>query len=283
MPIKKCKQCGEPYRIPPYRNQSSLFCGQKCYGLWQRGRTKQNTKKIQVDCHSCGRTILLYPSSMTGVKNKFCGQDCYTAWKKSEENKGPNNPCWKGGRKNSRGPSWPAARDAARARDGNTCQKCGIFGGPVKLHVHHKRPFRLFDNHNQANQLDNLVTYCNSCHTTEEMLFWRQNPDLSLPNNWPDCRLIKHCLKCGEPYSASPNQKVCDDCCTATCFHCGKTFLSRRAKTRTLKYCSRDCRNNHIERKPIRCEACRKKFTPARIGCKRCITCRRRRFQINAS
>ena len=31
-------------------------------------------------------------------------------------------------------------------------------------HVHHKIPFRMFESTEQANQLANLITVCNSCH-----------------------------------------------------------------------------------------------------------------------
>ncbi|PWB50916.1 MAG: ATP-dependent helicase [Anaerolineales bacterium] len=65
---------------------------------------------------------------------------------------------------NDYGPSWPKMRDLARARDGFRCQVCGLPEGDKAHHIHHKVPFRMFDTAEQANQLANLITVCNSCH-----------------------------------------------------------------------------------------------------------------------
>jgi DEAD/DEAH box helicase domain-containing protein len=70
------------------------------------------------------------------------------------------------------GPSWPNARDAARTRDGLRCRQCGAPERDARAHeVHHIRPFREFGyipGENQrdrlANDLDNLITLCPTCH-----------------------------------------------------------------------------------------------------------------------
>ena len=69
---------------------------------------------------------------------------------------------------NDYGPSWPRQRDLARARDGFRCQVCGTPEGSKQHHVHHKIPFKLFETAEQANQLANLITLCNSCHRKVE-------------------------------------------------------------------------------------------------------------------
>jgi DEAD/DEAH box helicase domain-containing protein len=74
------------------------------------------------------------------------------------------------------GPSWPQARDAARARDGYQCRQCGAPERVDQQHnVHHIRPFREFgyiegENRNDrpANDLDNLITLCPTCHHRAE-------------------------------------------------------------------------------------------------------------------
>jgi DEAD/DEAH box helicase domain-containing protein len=74
------------------------------------------------------------------------------------------------------GPSWSQARDAARARDDHRCRQCGALERPGRTHsVHHLRPFREFgyipgeNRHDQlANQIDNLITLCQSCHQRVE-------------------------------------------------------------------------------------------------------------------
>ena len=74
------------------------------------------------------------------------------------------------------GPDWAVQRDAARARDGYACRHCGASARDGhQLDVHHVTPFRTFgyvpgvnDRHRLANQLDNLVTLCSSCHRYAE-------------------------------------------------------------------------------------------------------------------
>jgi DEAD/DEAH box helicase domain-containing protein len=65
---------------------------------------------------------------------------------------------------NQYGPGWLRHRDQARARDGYRCQVCGTPEQNRAHDVHHKVPFRLFATAAQANQLENLVTVCPTCH-----------------------------------------------------------------------------------------------------------------------
>lgn len=78
---------------------------------------------------------------------------------------------------NDYGPSWTAARTAARARDQFRCRQCSTpeaaTGRPHD--VHHVKSFREFgyrrgDNQNDrlANMLDNLITLCPTCHHRTE-------------------------------------------------------------------------------------------------------------------
>ncbi|MCZ7542287.1 MAG: DUF1998 domain-containing protein [Anaerolineae bacterium] len=78
---------------------------------------------------------------------------------------------------NDYGPNWPQQRDAARARDGYRCQRCGLSEAEAgRQHdVHHLRPFREFGyvrdvnaHYKEANRLDNLTTLCRSCHRAVE-------------------------------------------------------------------------------------------------------------------
>ncbi len=69
---------------------------------------------------------------------------------------------------NDYGPTWTRQRDLARARDDFRCQLCGESEGIKTHHVHHKIPFRMFESAQQANQLANLITLCNSCHRKVE-------------------------------------------------------------------------------------------------------------------
>jgi len=74
------------------------------------------------------------------------------------------------------GPNWSAQREAARARDGRRCRRCGAPEREGRQHdVHHIIPFRTFgytpevnDFYKLANQLENLITLCPSCHRRAE-------------------------------------------------------------------------------------------------------------------
>jgi len=82
---------------------------------------------------------------------------------------------WTGEQVESRGPNWSEKRDRARERDGYRCRWCGADESARPHHVHHILPFRDFhwrpgrnDNYLQANDLDNLITLCPSCHRQAE-------------------------------------------------------------------------------------------------------------------
>lgn len=60
---------------------------------------------------------------------------------------------------------WKLVSKKARSRDKNTCQKCGFTSEKINLPVHHKIPYRIY----QDNSLSNLITLCNICHKKEEM------------------------------------------------------------------------------------------------------------------
>ena len=73
---------------------------------------------------------------------------------------------------NDYGPNWQAQRRRVRARDGYRCTQCGRPEAPGQQHdVHHLVPFRTFgympglnQHYEEANQLDNLVLVCRTCH-----------------------------------------------------------------------------------------------------------------------
>lgn len=69
---------------------------------------------------------------------------------------------------NNYGPNWLAQRNRARERDRFQCQICGLFESDKSHHVHHKIPFRNFTSYLLANQIDNLITLCPSCHKRVE-------------------------------------------------------------------------------------------------------------------
>ncbi|WP_369117591.1 HNH endonuclease [Mycobacteroides abscessus] len=129
-------------------------------------------------CESCG---VEYQVSRFHLRagRRFCGDTCRLAWFALQTPTGEDNPFWNGGGVEYYGSSWAAARRAAWERDNETCASCGrstqeLGERPI---VHHKIPFKSFgvENHEIANQLDNLTCLCRSCHLKEHWKMRRAN------------------------------------------------------------------------------------------------------------
>ena len=69
---------------------------------------------------------------------------------------------------NDYGSDWDKIRARVLLRDGDRCQVCGALASEQPLHVHHIRPFRGFPDRETANQLQNLIALCPSCHRQAE-------------------------------------------------------------------------------------------------------------------
>jgi hypothetical protein len=270
MIILTCEQCGKSYTAKPYMAKLSdhHFCGSVCYGEWQKTHRKGHGKnRITVTCHTCGKTFEKQPSAVT--EHNFCSRDCFGKWRQSPDWCGENNPSWLGGNTDYRGGNWQQQRAAARERDRDTCQCCGFVA--EHLPVHHVVPFHLFDNYQKANDLSNLVTLCPACHSAAELAFWQEHPEMVTDRRFPDCSPVKECRQCGKAFQPrSGATLVCDSCCNAVCAHCAQPFYSRKAVHRQVKYCSRECRNAAIKRKPQVCAGCGKEYMPNRQGTMYC-------------
>jgi DEAD/DEAH box helicase domain-containing protein len=66
------------------------------------------------------------------------------------------------------GPEWEKIRKRVIHRDGDRCQVCGTIATNCPLHVHHIQPLRSFTSRETANQLQNLITLCPTCHQQAE-------------------------------------------------------------------------------------------------------------------
>ncbi len=70
---------------------------------------------------------------------------------------------------NDYGEHWEKIRQQILERDQQRCSLCGKQGNSaLKLHVHHKKPFRTFTNPTAANDPSNLITLCENCHQRVE-------------------------------------------------------------------------------------------------------------------
>jgi hypothetical protein len=130
----------------------------------QKGR-----KRDKIKCKTCGKyinhIISNIKSELKQKHTKFCSKECYTLWQKSPDNKGSNNPGWKGGveteinklRKTSEWKDW---RTKIFERDKYTCYKCEKVGG--LLHPHHIIPKSI--DLSLIYDINNGITLCKSCH-----------------------------------------------------------------------------------------------------------------------
>ena len=172
-----CRVCGQDFRAPKLIKRK--FCSRACSGRWasehRRGPAASAYGKkahnalpaVPITCPECGRVFGEKPSR--AAKRVYCSTECMA--EAYRERVGPINPNWRGGSDGSYGPSWSAARRAARKRD-KVCQLCGTGPkGGRALDVHHRVAFKVFglERHAEANQLDNLIVLCRRCHKTLEI------------------------------------------------------------------------------------------------------------------
>lgn len=194
MITKACEVCGGEFRVKPYRATTARFCSQQCGGKWHLANRRMpeahkfgNTYRVgkrpanaftsvevqgennprwvepvEMACSNCGSTFHLKPwlvrQNVTRSGFRYCSETCAKA-----HMRGANDPRYVGGPKTYRGRGWKAARLLAVDRDGGVCQRCGVHFGK-SIPVHHIKPFREFATAEDANHLENLVCYCQSCH-----------------------------------------------------------------------------------------------------------------------
>jgi len=169
------------------------FCGKTCFLKSRRNWTGEEHplhSKMEIDCANCGSTLERKRYRVENSERQFCGPECMGEWN-SEHRVGERHPRFKGGSENYYGPNWNKQSRRVRDRDQHRCQDCGMaepkhlekFGR--KLAVHHIRPIREFRgsdglDYQSANKLKNLVTLCDSCHSTWERMT-PLRPDTATP------------------------------------------------------------------------------------------------------
>lgn len=107
------------------------------------------------------------------------------AWNKNKPNlnfRGEKNPNWRGGVTPLLNvfyyySGFRKIRKVIYERDNYTCQKCGKMCEGKEIQCHHIMPVR----NGGSNELNNLITLCNKCHTEVE---WKiRNPILVLQSS----------------------------------------------------------------------------------------------------
>lgn len=169
-PVFLCRYCGEEFR----RKLSEVkfrggapFCSNKCYHSSDKRNPDCWEMKI---CKTCGVEFEIPKAWVRKGEGKFCSKNCHDDWQRKYAPRGENAPYWKGGWEPYYGPNWPEQRRKALERDGYVCRKCGKFQGYKNPCVHHIKPFREFgrESYEGANDLENLITLCVSCHIKTE-------------------------------------------------------------------------------------------------------------------
>jgi hypothetical protein len=152
------------------------FCSKECYYEWTRENITKG-ERVEITCEYCGDTKKVYPHLRD--KQRFCSRECNYKWT-SEIRRGENHPRWKGEHGDYCGPNWREERQERLEYDGWECVVCGMDNDTHTeeygegLHVHHICPRSEFRDESgdidwsEANDIENLITLCASCHQNWE-------------------------------------------------------------------------------------------------------------------
>ncbi len=176
-----CKYCGKEFRGK--KGNPNTYCSQTCAG-------KDKPLKDRVDDEVWERIKEEQSERFSGENNPMKNEETKgevikkmtqtrkeqgSPWNKGENNgmygkTGRDNPAWRGGGEDYYGESWVELRRNARKRDNYECQNCGKREESIdrELDVHHIKPRRKFDNVENANYMENVITLCMSCHRMAE-------------------------------------------------------------------------------------------------------------------
>lgn len=183
--MRPCKVCGTMF--DPTKHEAN-YCSNEC---WRRDQTA----KLLRFCVVCGQMFVPWRGDVFHDIPITCSSKCLEIYSKQQEEirrkkislafRGANHPAWLGGKQTWRGENWKWQRSVALKRDGYKCCSCGISNKAHKkkykssLEVHHIKPFRFFENdYMAANDLENLITLCISCHKKAEYEYYRRHPDV---------------------------------------------------------------------------------------------------------
>jgi len=176
---KECPVCSSTFHAKPSQSNRRVTCSRKCAGRYRcekyGGEDHPLRDRVDIECEWCGEAFEAKPANQD--IRRFCSHQCKGEWRSETGSfSGENNPRWKGGYEPYYGENWQSQREKALKRDGYECRNCGLSQDESKsafgrgLSVHHIRPIREFDSPSKANILDNLVTFCQSCHQKYEGL-----------------------------------------------------------------------------------------------------------------
>lgn len=152
---RPCRSCGQFFT----RRTGGPYCSRRCAAVQVDQRNPLEWRR----CSNCGNALQRRRSEFLRAKHGhvFCGVPCRAAYLV-----GASSPVWKGGHRGYRGRGWPKLAQQIRDRDGHICRHCGKTEAENgrALDVDHVIPWRLFSDAEAANDPDNLLSLCVSCH-----------------------------------------------------------------------------------------------------------------------
>ena len=182
-----CTECGKTFsrKMSDIKNGRDKTCSVACQRK-RHSRTvvgenhhRWRNAKEEFKCIICGEIFKSYKSP-NKKKNRMCSMECKYIYI-SRALTGENHYLWVGGCEAYRGAGWQKIRATILARDNYACQECGktveeeLMDFARDLSVHHIIPFRFFgEDHARANQPENLVTLCATCHTGQDSHRWKE-------------------------------------------------------------------------------------------------------------
>jgi transposase len=146
---------------------TSYYKRKVCDDCLSQHKSNVFTKKIKTKCGYCGKDIEVIPSRHKAHKYCYCDAACM-AKHYADIYTGENSPTWKGGVNKHYKGKWLYQAKLCRERDGNTCKICGKTkdqNNNCNMDVHHIKKYRLFNDPIEANNLDNLISLCHTCHS----------------------------------------------------------------------------------------------------------------------
>ena len=158
-----CQKCGEEIKFDK-RVYNKKYCD-KCYEEVRKSGKSGRYNKVETECGYCHKKIFVTQKRFEKFKNVYCNRECMSKHY-SEIYSGENSPTWKGDKSHHYTGNFYHQRKLARKRDGYRCALCGISEDEYgkEMSVHHIKNYRKFNNKEEANELNNLISLCENCH-----------------------------------------------------------------------------------------------------------------------